>query len=131
MMGNRVRYDGIGYPKNFEKFRLEVSVKNRLLKHLSYLIVGPLKIFWVSILKAIGGVGFLAKAFFLIRLCYQFLAHGCKNWDIDLKFKMGGRMDTILMFVKFSEHPISSYRVSQHTCLWDFLPNSEKIVNTG
>ena len=28
--------------------------------------------------------------------------------DIDLKFKMGGRIETILMCVKFGDDPISS-----------------------
>ena len=48
------------------------------------------------------------KANFLLPQCCQFLAHGCQNRDINLKFKMGGRIDTIVMSVKFGEDLISS-----------------------
>ena len=58
--------------------------------------------------KTVGGVGFLMKAYFMLPQCCEFLAHGCQNWDIDLKFKMGGGIDTTLMCVKFSDDPISS-----------------------
>ena len=58
--------------------------------------------------KTLGGVGFLLKAYFSLPQCCQFLAHGCQNWDIDLKFEMGGRIDTISMWVKFGDDPISS-----------------------
>ena len=58
--------------------------------------------------KTVGGLGFLMKAYFLLPQCCQFLAHGCQNLDIDLKFNMGGRIDTILMRIKICDHPISS-----------------------
>ena len=43
------------------------------------------------------------KAYFSLPQCCQFLAHGCQNWDIDLKFEIGGRIDTILLCVKFGD----------------------------
>ena len=58
--------------------------------------------------KTVGGVGFLMKAYFSLPQCCQFLAHGCQNRDIDLKFGMGGRIDTISMWIKFGDDPISS-----------------------
>ena len=58
--------------------------------------------------KSVGGVGFLMKAYSSLPQCCQFLGHGCRNRDIDLKFKMGGRIDIILMCVKFGDDPISS-----------------------
>ena len=58
--------------------------------------------------KIIGGVGFLMKAYFSLPQCCRFLAVGCQNRDIDLKCKMGGRIDTILMCVKYGDDPISS-----------------------
>ena len=54
------------------------------------------------------GVGFLVKACFSLPKCWQFLAHGCQNRDIDLKFIMGGRIDIILMSVNFGDDAISS-----------------------
>ena len=51
------------------------------------------------------GVGFLAKAYFLLSQCCRFLAHGCQNLDIDLKFKIEGCIDIILMCVKFGDDP--------------------------
>ena len=58
--------------------------------------------------KTVGGVGVSKEAYFLLPQCCQFLAHGCQNWDIDLKLKIGGGIDNILMFVKFCDDPISS-----------------------
>ena len=58
--------------------------------------------------KTIGGVGFLMKAYFLLPQCCQFIAHGCQNWDIDLKFEMVGCIDTILRCVKFGDDLINS-----------------------
>ena len=58
--------------------------------------------------KTVGGVGFLSKAYFSLPWWSQFLAHGCQNRDIDLKFEMGGRIDTIFMRIKFGDDPISS-----------------------
>ena len=58
--------------------------------------------------KLVGFVGFLAKAYFSQLHCCQFLAHGCQNRDIDLKFGMGGHIDTIVMWIKFGDDPISS-----------------------
>ena len=56
----------------------------------------------------VGGVGFLMKVYFSLPQCCQFVAHGCQNWDIDMKFKMGGCIDTILMWVKSGDDPIIS-----------------------
>ena len=47
------------------------------------------------------------KAYFSLPQCCQFLAHGCQKQDIDLKFKMGGRIDIILTCVKFGDDLIS------------------------
>ena len=58
--------------------------------------------------KTVGGVGFLMKVYFSLPQCCQFLLHGCQNWDIDLKFKVGGCIDTILICVKLGDYPISS-----------------------
>ena len=58
--------------------------------------------------KTVGGVGFLIKAYPLLPQCCRFLAHGWQNWVIDSKFKMGSRIDTMLMCVKFGDDPISS-----------------------
>ena len=58
--------------------------------------------------KTVGGVGFLMEAYFSLPQCCQFLAHGFQNRDIDLKSKMGSPIDTILMWVKFGDGPISS-----------------------
>ena len=52
------------------------------------------------------------KAYFLLLQCCQLLAHGSQNWDIDLKFKMAGRIETISICVKFGYDPISSLDVS-------------------
>ena len=62
--------------------------------------------------KTVGGVGFLMKAYFSLPQCCQFLAHGCQNWYINLKFKMGGLIDTILMCVKLGDDPIGSLNFS-------------------
>merc|ERR1712243_442298 len=75
---------------------------------LHNLIVGLRKNFQVSISKTVGRVGFLPKAYFSLQRWSQFLAHGCQNRDIDLKFGMGGLIDTIFMWVKFGDDPISS-----------------------
>ena len=63
------------------------------------------------------------KSYFSLPQCCQFLAHGCQNWDIDLKFKMGGRNDTILTCVKFGDDPVSSLdfsfiKVKVISCPW-------------
>ena len=58
--------------------------------------------------KTVEKVAFLPKAYFSLPRCCQFLAHGCQNRDIDLKFGMGGRIDIIFMWVKFGDDPISS-----------------------
>ena len=58
--------------------------------------------------KTVGGVGSLAKAYFLLLQCCQFLAHGCQSKDIDFKFEMGGLIDIILMCATFSDDLISS-----------------------
>ena len=46
------------------------------------------------------GVGFLVKTYFSLQQRCRFLAYGCQNLDIDLKFKMEGRINPILMCVK-------------------------------
>ena len=48
------------------------------------------------------------EGLFLLPQGCTLLAHGCQDWDINLKFKMGGHIDTILMWVKFGDDPISS-----------------------
>ena len=58
--------------------------------------------------KTVGGVEFLMKAFFSLPQCCQFLAHGCLNWDIDSKFEMRVRIDTILMRIKFGDDSIKN-----------------------
>ena len=45
------------------------------------------------------------EAYFSLPQCGQFLAHGCENKDIDLKFNMIGRIDTILMCAKLGDGP--------------------------
>ena len=77
--------------------------------------------------KTVGGVGFLTKAYFSLPQCCQFLAHGCQNWDIDLKFKMGGRIGTILMCVQFGDDLISSLDFS----FIGGVPLIRLIVHTG
>ena len=58
--------------------------------------------------NTVGGVGFLMKAYFSLPRCCQFLAHGCENCDIDLKFEMGGCIGTILMCFKFGDDLIDN-----------------------
>ena len=58
--------------------------------------------------KTVGGVDFLIKAYFSLPQCCQFLAHGCQKSDIDLKFKLRGRIDTFLICLKFGDDMISS-----------------------
>ena len=58
--------------------------------------------------KTVGGEGFLMKAYFSLPQCCQFLHHACQNRDIDLKFKMGGCIDTILLCIRFGDDPLSS-----------------------
>ena len=58
--------------------------------------------------KTLGVVGFLLKAYFSLPQSCQFLAHGCRNRGINLKLKMGDRINTIFMFHKFGDDPISS-----------------------
>ena len=82
--------------------------KNLTSKDVHNLVVSVCAKFEGCAAKTVGGVGFLTKAYFSLSQCCQFLAHGCQNWDIDLKFKMGGRIDIILMCVKFGDDPISS-----------------------
>ena len=93
---------------NFFRGDPDWKLKIRLLEALGNLIVGLYKNFQVSISKTVGGVGFLPKTYFSLLRCCQFLAHGCQNRDIDLKFGMGGRIDTIFMWIKFGDDPISS-----------------------
>ena len=58
--------------------------------------------------KTVGRVGILVKAYFSPPQCCQFLAHGCQKSDIDLKFKLRGRIDTFLICLKFGDDMISS-----------------------
>ena len=57
--------------------------------------------------NTVGGEGFLMKAYFSLPQCWQFLAHGCQNRVIDLKFKMGGCNYIALICTQFSDDPIS------------------------
>ena len=88
----------------------EANSKIRLLEVLCNLVVSVCAKFEECAAKTVRGVGFLTKAYFSLPPCCQFLAHGflAQNWDIDLKFKMGGRIDTILMCVKVGDDRISS-----------------------
>ena len=58
--------------------------------------------------KTIGRVGISAKAYYSPSQCCQLLAHGCQKSDIDLKFKLRGRIDTFLICLKFGDEMISS-----------------------
>ena len=93
---------------NFLKGDRGWKSKIGLVEALFNLVVSVCVSFEECAAKTVGGVGFLTKAYFSLPQCCQFLAHGCHNWDIDLKFKMGGPIDTILMWLKFCDDPISS-----------------------
>ena len=41
-----------------------------------------------------------------------FVSWRSQNWDINLKFKLGGQIDTILMSLKIGDDPISSLHFS-------------------
>ena len=115
-------------PKNLEPSKVQISSKNQPFKVLNYFrsdrrwkscFKCPLvMLLWVfvqnlkNVLITLGEVGFLVTAYFLLLQCYQYLVQGCQIWDNDLKFKMRGRIDTILMCVKFSDDPISSFDFS-------------------
>ena len=85
-----------------------MKIKNPTSRPLSYLVASVCAKFEECAAKTVGGVGFLRKVYFSLPQLCQFLAHGCQNWDIDLKLKIGGGIDNILMFVKFCDDPISS-----------------------
>ena len=54
------------------------------------------------------GGGFLMEAYFSLLHCWWLLAHGCKNWALDWKFKIDSRIDTILMCGMYGDDLISS-----------------------
>ena len=70
------------------------------------------------------------KVYFFLPQSWQLLAQGCENQDIDLKFKIGGHFDTILMCVKFGDDHISTLDFSfiggKHTLKFYFLPKDLK-----
>ena len=96
--------------KNFEIFRADQGWKSKmqLVENFCTLVSSVSAKFQECVAKKVGGVGFLAKAYFLLSHCCHFLAHGCKNWDINLKFKMEGCIHTLLMCVKFGGDSIST-----------------------
>ena len=66
--------------------------------------------FQVSTLKTLGGIVFLTELHFSFPRCCQFNSHSRQKWDIDMKFIIGGRIDTIFMCLKLWDDKLFTFK---------------------